>query len=63
MFADNVKVNNKSFSHDIVQMDVNNFFKWSTDWYVYLNAKKCNVLHSGERNTYCDYFMSVGEVL
>ena len=28
----------------------------------YFNTKKCNVLHSGEKNTDCDYFMSVGEV-
>ena len=26
------------------------------------NTNKCNVLHSGEKNTDCDYFMSIGEV-
>ena len=25
-------------------------------------TNKCNVLHSGEKNTDCDYFMSIGEV-
>ena len=35
--------------------------KWSTDSCLYLNTKRCNVLHTGEKNTNCDYFMSVGE--
>ena len=62
MFADDVKMYSKSFNHDIVQMNINNIFNWSTDWCLYLNTKKCDVLHSGEKNTNCDYFMPVGDV-
>ena len=43
-------------------MGINNMVIWSTDWCLYFNTKKCNVLHSGEKNTNCDYIMSVGEV-
>ena len=35
---------------------------WSSNWCLYFNIIKCNVLHSGEKNTDCDYFMSIGEV-
>ena len=45
-----------------VQMDINNMLKWSSNWCLYLNTNKCSVLHSGEKNTDCDYFMSIGEV-
>ena len=62
MFADDLKICNKSFNHDIVQMDINNMLKWSSKWCLYFNTNKCNVLHSGEKNTDCDYFMSIGEV-
>ena len=61
MFADDVKIYNKSFNHDIVQMDIN-MVESSTDWSLYFNTKKCNVLHSGEKNTNCYYLMYVGEV-
>ena len=61
MFAD-LKIYNKSFNHGIVQMDINNMLKWSSNWCLYLNTNKCSVLHSGEKNTDCDYFMSIGEV-
>ena len=36
--------------------------RWSSKWCLYSNTNKCNVLHSGEKNTDCDYFMSIGEV-
>ena len=36
--------------------------KWSSNWCFYFNTNKCSVLHSGEKNTDCDYFMSIGEV-
>ena len=62
MFADDVKIYNKSFNHDIVQMDINNMLKWSSKWCLYITTNKCNALHSGEKNTDCDYFMSIGEV-
>ena len=62
MFADDLKIYNKSFNHDIVQMDINNMLKWSSNWCLYFNTNKCNVLHCGENNTYCEYFMSIGEV-
>ena len=35
--------------------------KWSSNWCLYFNTSKCSV-HSGEKNTDCDYFMSIGEV-
>ena len=62
MFADDLKIYNKSFNDDIVQTDINNMFKWSSKWCLYFNTNKCNVLHSGKKNTYCDYFTSFGEV-
>ena len=62
MFADDLKTYNKSFNHGIVQMDINNMLKWSGNWCLYLNTNKCCVLHSGEKNTDCDYLMSIGEV-
>ena len=62
MFADDLKIYDKSFNHDIVQMDINNMLKWSSKWCLYINTNKCNVLHSEEKNTDCDYFMSIGEV-
>ena len=34
--------------------------RWSSNWCIYLNMKTCNVLYSGEKNTNCDYFMSLG---
>ena len=61
MFADDMKIYGKSFDHDVVQMDINNMLKWSSNWCLYLNRNKCCVLHSGEKNTDCDYFMSIGE--
>ena len=36
--------------------------EWSTNWDLYFNIKKCDVLHSGEKNTDCVYFMSVVKV-
>ena len=36
--------------------------KWSCNRCLYFNTNKCSVLHSGEKNTDCDYFMSIGEV-
>ena len=36
--------------------------KWSSNWCLYFNENKYNVLHSGEKNTDCSYFMSIGEV-
>ena len=62
MFADDVKIYNKSFNHGMIQMDINNMLKWSSNWCVYFNINKCNVFHCGEKNTDCDYFMSIHEV-
>ena len=62
MFADDIKIHSKSFNHDIVQMDINNMLKWSSNWCLYLNTNKCSALHSGEKNTDCDYFMPIGDV-
>ena len=36
--------------------------KWSSNLYLFLNTHKCNVLHGGEKNSDCDYFMSIVEV-
>ena len=62
MFADDLRIYTKSFNHDIVQIDINNMLEWSSNWCLYFNKSKCSVLHSGEKNTDCDYFMSIGEV-
>ena len=43
-------------------MDMNNILKSSSNWCLYLSTNKCSVLHSGEKITDCDYFMSIGEV-
>ena len=32
MFADDLKIYNKSLNHDIVQMDINNMLRWSNKW-------------------------------
>ena len=45
----------------VQQMDINNMLKWSSKWSLYFNTNKCSVLHSGEKNTDCDYFMSIGD--
>ena len=52
----------ESFNHDIVQMDISNTVKWSSNWCLYFNTNECKVLHSGLKNANCDYFMSIGEV-
>ena len=62
MLADDQQIYNKSFNHEIVQMDINNMLKWSSNWCLYFNTDKCSVSHSEEKNTDCDYFMSIGEV-
>ena len=74
MFADDFIIYSKSFNHDIVQMDISNMLNiyinikkikiicWSSNWCLYFNINKCSVLHSGEKNTYCNFFMSIGEV-
>ena len=36
--------------------------RWSSNWCLYIDTNKCSVLHSGEKNTDCDYFTSIGEV-
>ena len=36
--------------------------RWPSNWCLYFNTNKCSALHSGEKNTDCDYFMSIGEV-
>ena len=36
--------------------------KWSSNLCLHFNTNKCSVLHSGENNSDCDYFMSIGEV-
>ena len=43
MFADDLKIYNKSFNYDIVQMDINNMLKWSSNWCLYFNTNKCSV--------------------
>ena len=43
-------------------MGINNMLMWSRNWCLYLNTNKCSVLHSREKNTDCDNFMSIGEV-
>ena len=62
MLADDVKIYKKSFNHGILQMNINNMLKLSSNLCLYFNTNKCNVLHSGEKNTDCDYFISIGEV-
>ena len=62
MFADDVKIYNKLFNHGIEQMDINNILSWLSNLCIYLNTNKCNLLHSREKKTYCDYFMPIGEV-
>ena len=63
MFADDLTIYDKSFNHYIVQLNMNNKVKWSSNWCLYFNTNECNLLHNGEKNTNCDYFMSIGEVI
>ena len=62
MFADEIKIYNKSLNHGIVQMDTNKMLKWSSNLCLYFNTNKYNVLHDEEKNTNCDDFMSIGKV-
>ena len=55
MFAD-VKIYSKSFNHDIVQININNMLKWSSNWCLYFNANKCIVLHSGVLGQSCQRY-------
>ena len=36
--------------------------KWSSNLCLYFDTNKCSVLQSGDKNTDCDYFMSIGEI-
>ena len=46
-FADDLRIHNRSFNHDMVQVDINNMLKWSSNLCLYLNTNKCSVLHIG----------------
>ena len=38
MFADDIKIYNKSLNHGIVQMDINKMLKWSSNLCLYINT-------------------------
>ena len=60
MIADDVHIYKKSFNHNIVQIDIIIRLNDQPNG-VFFNTNKCNVLHSGENNTNCDYFMYIGD--
>ena len=60
IFADDIKIYDKSWNHDIVQMGIHNMIKWSSHC-CYFILNKCYVLHSREKNVNYDYLMSIAE--
>ena len=57
LFADDTKIYksiNSLSDHDILQHDVDNLTKWSSDWLLTFNPDKCNVLKV-LKSTFRDY--------
>lgn len=41
-----------------LQADIDNLVKWSQQWQIRFNAKKCHIMHFGKSNTRRSYFMN-----
>ena len=55
-FADDVKVFRTIESgqdQDAFQSDLDRIFKWSEDWRMKFNLKKCNIMHTGRMLSKC----------
>ena len=64
-FADDANVFSEVSSLDDVanlQSDLDKLCKWSGDWQMMFNAKKCKCLHIGYENTYANYSIGRAEV-
>ena len=58
LFADDAKLSgNVSKSTTCLQDDLDNLCKWSSDWQLPFNIKKCKCLHIGNRNPGISYHM------
>ena len=60
-FADDCKVYRSVLTTqhiDTLQQDIDNLCKWSRDWQMLFNVKKCKVLHIGHNNAYHNYSMN-----
>ena len=60
MYADDVKLYNTSTNNSLLIQDLAAILKWSHDWLLPLNIKKCNVLYIGKHNPKFTY--SIGGV-
>ena len=64
-FADDLKLissvnNTEDWSK--MQEDIDTLSSWASDWKMKFNAKKCSVIHFGNKNLQCNYNLA-GEVL
>ena len=60
-FADDCKVYRSvptTQDIDTLQQDIDNLCKWSRDWQMLFNVKKCKVLHIGHNNAHHNYSMN-----
>lgn len=60
-FADDCKIYREVSSMDninLLQTDINNLCKWSSDWQMLFNASKCSVVHMGYNNVKSNYSMN-----
>ena len=61
MFANDTKVarivENQTDAAEM-QATINKLCRWATNWEMKLNARKCKILHFGNKNPQQDYFMN-----
>ena len=60
IFADDTKIYSHVPNQDLcdkLQTDLDNLCKWSDEWKLSFNVKKCKVLHIGKNNSNCRYSM------
>jgi ribonuclease P/MRP protein subunit RPP40 len=67
-FADDTKlygrIGNGTVDEDSasLQADIDSLGNWATTWQMRFNSAKCNVLHVGNRNQHCDYYMGADKL-
>ena len=60
-FADDTKgthIVNSDDDADKLQRDLDNLFKWSSDWQMLFNLDKCHILHCGKTNPHHQYYIN-----
>jgi hypothetical protein len=63
MFADDTKISsavNSEEDHQKLQNDLTNLEKWSQNWLLRFNTKKCKVMHLGYHNSKYQFTMGSG---